>query len=53
MYLTTSYIMTAPDEKCDQLIKIFKEYGLNANIIGKIIKEQHLLISDNKEEIKI
>ena len=54
MYLTTSYILTAPDEKCDQLIQIFKEYGLNANIIGKIIKEQHLLkINDGKESINV
>ncbi len=54
MYLTTSYILTAPDEKCDQLIKIFKEYGLNANVIGKIIKEQHLLkINDGNESLDV
>jgi selenophosphate synthetase-related protein len=54
MYLTTSYILTASDEKCDQLIKIFKEYGLNANVIGKIIKEQHLLkINDGNESLDV
>ena len=54
MYLTTSYILTAPDEKCNQLIQIFKEYGLNANVIGKIIKEQHLLkINDGNESLDV
>ncbi|MHA1467997.1 MAG: AIR synthase-related protein, partial [Promethearchaeota archaeon] len=54
MYLTTSYILTAPDENCDQLIQTFKDYGLNANVIGKIIKEQHLLkINDGNESLDV
>ncbi|TFG08235.1 MAG: hypothetical protein EU539_02840 [Promethearchaeota archaeon] len=43
MYLTTSYIVTAADEDCEEIINIFTEHGLHANIIGKIIKERNLL----------
>lgn len=53
MYLTTSFILTAPDENCQQILKIFKEYGLNANIIGKIIKDKLLKINDTKESIDV
>ncbi len=50
MYLTTSYILSAPEKNCSQIIEIFKEYGLDARIIGKIIKEKNLLRINNKKE---
>lgn len=54
MYLTTSYILTAPKNNRAQLIAIFKEYGLHANVIGTIIKEKNLLrITDSKESIDV
>ena len=33
MYLTTSYILTATEENCKEIIQIFKRYRLNASII--------------------
>ena len=54
MYLTTSFIITAPDNNCSQLIKIFNEHGLHANILGKIIEEKNLLrINDDHESIDV
>ena len=47
MYLTTSFILTASENNCGQIIEIFKEYDLDARIIGKIIKEKYLLKINN------
>ncbi|MBD3211197.1 MAG: hypothetical protein GF311_01220 [Candidatus Lokiarchaeota archaeon] len=43
MYLTTSFILTAPEHNCKKIVEIFKKFGLNASVIGKIIEEQNLL----------
>ncbi len=54
MYLTTSYILTASENNCSKVIEIFNESGLDAQIIGKIIKEKNLLrINDGKETIDV
>ena len=54
MYLTTSFVLTAPKENSAQIIKIFNGYGLHANVIGMIIKEKHLLrINNGKESINV
>lgn len=54
MYLTTSFILTAPEYNSHKLINILEKYGLNANIIGKIIKEKNLLkINDGNEDFSI
>ena len=54
MYLTTSYILTAPKNNIDKIIKIFSEHDLHANVIGTIIKEKNLLrINDGKESIDV
>ncbi|MFX1568513.1 MAG: AIR synthase related protein [Promethearchaeota archaeon] len=50
MYLTTSYILTTSNENCNKTIESFKEYGLNAQVIGKIIKEKNLLRINNDQE---
>jgi len=47
MYLTTSYVLTAQRENCESMVEIFKEFGLQANVIGKIIKEKNLLRLNN------
>ncbi len=50
MYLTTSFILTAPSKNCEKIIDIFKNYDISANIIGKIIKPKNLLrINDGRE----
>ncbi len=54
MYLTTAFILTAPDGTCNSIINIFKEHGMEANVIGKIIKEKNLLkINDGKESLNV
>lgn len=54
MYLTTSFILTAPEDNCSQIIEIFKEHDLDARIIGKIIKEKDLLkINDGNDSIDV
>ncbi|MFW9941924.1 MAG: AIR synthase-related protein, partial [Candidatus Thorarchaeota archaeon] len=51
MYLTTSFILTAPKANCKEIAETFQEYGLNTNIIGNIIKDPNLLrINNGKEE---
>jgi len=47
MYLTTSFVLTAPESNCEMIIEIFKEHGLDAQVIGKIIKEKNLLKINN------
>ena len=53
MYLTTSFILTASDENYQSIIKIFKNYGLEACVIGKIIKQKSLKINDGKEIVDV
>jgi hypothetical protein len=54
MYLTTSFIVTAPDQNCKAIIKIFKDHGLTARVIGKIIKEKNLLrLNDGIEYVDV
>lgn len=53
MYLTTSFLLTASDNNCESIIKVFKKYGLEANIIGKIIKKKILKINNRKEIIDV
>lgn len=54
MYLTTSYILSAPEDKSKDILKIFDEHQMNATVIGKIIKDEHLLkISDGKESLDV
>ncbi|MFX1337027.1 MAG: AIR synthase related protein [Promethearchaeota archaeon] len=52
MYLTTSFILTAPEKNCEKILEIFKDYGLNASIIGKIIKNKNLLRLNEGNENK-
>ena len=54
MYLTTSFILTAPEDNCKKTIEIFQEFGLDAQVIGKIIKEKSLLrINNGKASIDV
>ena len=54
MYLTTSFVLTASENNCGQIIEIFKEHNLDARIIGKIINEKGLLkLNDGKESIEV
>ncbi len=54
MYLTTTFILTASEENSEKIIKIFKKFGLTANVIGKIIKEKNLLkINNGKDMVNV
>ena len=53
MYLTTSFILTAPDENCKEIINILKIQGLESKVIGKIIKQKILKINNGKETIDV
>jgi len=54
MYLTTSYVLTANDKKTKHLLEIFEDFGLTANIIGKIIKDKNLLkINNGKDTLDV
>ncbi len=54
MYLTTSYILTAPEDNSKEILTIFDKHNLTATIIGKIIKDEHLLkISDGKKSLDV
>ena len=54
MYLTTAYIVTAPEYNSNKVIELFKEYKLHANIIGKIIDKNNLLkINDGDISIEV
>jgi len=53
MFLTTSYILTAPEEKSQQIIKIFKDHDMSADLIGKITKKMGLKINNGKESLNV
>ncbi|MFX1316087.1 MAG: AIR synthase related protein [Promethearchaeota archaeon] len=53
MYLTTSYVLTAPKNNCEKLVKTFSKYGLEARIIGEIIKQNKLIINDGQKSLDI
>ena len=53
MYLTTSFVLTAPFENCDETIEIFSSYGLKAMIIGKIIIDPVLKIHNSNSSIEV
>ena len=53
MYLTTSYILTAPEKTSQDVLKILNEHGMSAVVIGKITSESELTINDGKESIKV
>ena len=54
MYLTTSYILTASSEYSEEILSIFKKFGLHASIIGKIIQDTHLLrINDGETSVDV
>ncbi len=51
MYLTTSFILTAPEEKCKTIIEVFKDHGMKAHIIGNITKNKEILRIYNKKGV--
>lgn len=53
MFLTTSYLLTSPEENSQKVIEVLKEYTMSANIIGKIISKQELRISNERESIEV
>ncbi|GAH05440.1 unnamed protein product [marine sediment metagenome] len=53
MYLTTSYILTAPEDTSQEVLKIFSDHGMSAVVIGRIRKESELSINDGKDSIKV
>jgi selenophosphate synthetase-related protein len=53
MFLTTSYILSAPEKRSQEILKIFNDHGMTAVVIGKIINESELNINDGKNSIKI
>ena len=53
MYLTTSYVLTAPFEHSNAILKIFQTYGLKADIIGEIIEENILRIHNSIDSIDV
>jgi len=53
MFLTTSYILTAPEEKSQQIIKNFKDHDMSANLIGKITKKAGLRINNGRESLDV
>ncbi len=53
MYLTTSYILTAPKETSQDVVKIFNNHNMSSTIIGRIRSEQELNITDGKNSIRV
>lgn len=53
MFLTTSYILTAPDKTFQDVLKIFRDHSMFAAVIGKIRNESELIINDDNGSIKV
>jgi hypothetical protein len=53
MYLTTSFILSVPLMNCDKVIDVFRSHGIDAMIIGNIIKPLMLKIRDQDSSIEV
>ncbi|MFW9818177.1 MAG: AIR synthase related protein [Candidatus Thorarchaeota archaeon] len=54
MYLTTSFIISTPTINSDKAIEVFGEHKMNAQVIGKIIRQKNLLkINDGTKSIEV
>ena len=53
MFLTTSYILTTPEEACKDVVKTFNNHNMSAAVIGRIRNESELNITDGKDSIKV
>ena len=53
MYLSTSYILTAPEETSQDVVKIFNDHNMSATVIGRIRSEQELNINDGKNSVRV
>jgi selenophosphate synthetase-related protein len=53
MFLTTSYILTAPTDNGNAILRVFKDHNMYAEIIGTIKAESELIINDGKDSIKV
>ncbi len=53
MFLTTSYILTAPEETSQEVIKTFNKHDMSAAVIGRIRNESDLNITDSKDSMKV
>lgn len=54
MYLTTSFILSAPSDNCNDIIEVCKKYNLQAVTIGEIIADKNLLkINDGQDSLDV
>ncbi|NVM46554.1 MAG: hypothetical protein HWN79_16730 [Candidatus Lokiarchaeota archaeon] len=53
MFLTTSYILTAPEKTSQEVIKTFNNHDMSAALIGRIRNESELNIADSKDSMKV
>ena len=53
MFLTTSYILSAPEKTIQEILKIFNDHNMSAVVIGKVINESELSINDGKDSTKV
>ena len=53
MFLTTSFILTAPKENSEKIINIFKDHSMNACKIGQILEENCLYLSEKQKQVKV
>ena len=53
MFLTTSYILTAPEETSQEVIKTFNNHDMYAAVIGRVRNESELNINDSKDSMKV
>ena len=53
MYLTSSFILSSKMNKCKEIIEIFKKHQLNATIVGEIIGDTVLKISDSQKSLDV
>lgn len=53
MYLTTSFLITAPKANSNKIVEIFSKFSLEGILIGEIIKEKKLKINDSQKSIDL
>jgi selenophosphate synthetase-related protein len=53
MYLTSTFIVAIKPNKIDEAKKIVQELHLNINVIGKVIPNKKIIISNGEDKVSV
>lgn len=52
-YPGAGFVLTAPEENCDKIIKVLEKYNLTTNIVGNVTDEKILYLENGNEKLAV